>query len=73
MGKDITPEMTFDEVLAAYPESAQVFERYGLHCHKCAIARLETLADGAMLHDLDLAQLLRELRALAPEGGGGPE
>ena len=66
---DITADMTFDEILALCPQSAEVFERHGLHCDKCAIARLATLADGALLHDLDLEALLAELRALVPESG----
>jgi len=64
----ITQEMTFDEVLAVLPQAAAAFEKRGLHCHECAVARLETLKDGAMLHGFDLEELLAELNALAEEG-----
>lgn len=68
MAERITEEMTFDEVMALVPGAADAFVRRGLHCHECAVARLETLKDGAMLHGFDLDELVAELNSLAEEG-----
>jgi hybrid cluster-associated redox disulfide protein len=53
--------MTFAEILAAHPATVEVFKRLGLHCAECAIARLETLEDCALLHDIDADALAAEL------------
>ncbi|MFQ6130688.1 MAG: DUF1858 domain-containing protein [Armatimonadota bacterium] len=71
MAEQITEEMTFDEVMDLLPQAVAIFKRRGLHCHECAVARLETLKDGAMLHSFDVDDLLAELNAVAEEGQSG--
>lgn len=60
--KKITADMSIDEVLKLYPETAEVFRKY-FHggCFACPAARMETLGDGAMVHGLDVDFIVGEL------------
>jgi hybrid cluster-associated redox disulfide protein len=60
--KKITADMSIDEVLKLYPETADVFRKY-FHggCFACPAARMETLGDGAMVHGLDVDFIVGEL------------
>lgn len=64
--KKITADMSIDEVLKLYPETADVFRKY-FHggCFACPAARMETLGDGAMVHGLDVDFILGELNKSA--------
>lgn len=59
----ITKDMTIQEIVARYPESIPVFERYGLGCILCLGAELENLEEGADFHGVRLEDLLRDLNA----------
>ncbi len=60
----ITKDMTIQDVVARYPESIPVFERYGLSCTVCLAGEFENLEAGASFHGVKLADLLRDLNAL---------
>jgi hybrid cluster-associated redox disulfide protein len=64
--KKITPDMSIDEVLKLYPETADVFRKY-FHggCFSCPASRMETLGDGAMVHGLDVDFIVDELNKSA--------
>jgi hybrid cluster-associated redox disulfide protein len=66
--KKITADMSIDEVLKLYPETADVFRKY-FHggCFACPAARMETLGDGAMVHGLDVDFIIGELNKSAEE------
>lgn len=57
----IAPEMTLNEITLAQPRAVEVFAKYGLDAC-CGGAK--PLALVCEKHALDLAHLLRELRAL---------
>ena len=60
----IDKNMTLGEILAKYPESAEVMLRYGLHCIGCHVASWETLEQGAKVHGLDdkqVEQLVKDI------------
>ena len=60
--KKITADMSIDEVLKLYPETADVFRKYSHGgCFACPAARMETLGDGAMVHGLDVDFIVGEL------------
>lgn len=59
----ITKEMMIQEIVALYPETISVFERYGLGCHGCLAAEFENLEDSAKVHSVKLPALLRDLNA----------
>ncbi|MCL4535717.1 MAG: DUF1858 domain-containing protein [Bacteroidetes bacterium] len=61
----ITKDMTIQEVVARYPESIPVFERYGLGCIVCLAAEFEDLEAGAIVHNVKVNDLLRDLNEAA--------
>lgn len=61
----ITKDMTIQEVVARYPESIPVFERYGLGCIVCLAAEFEDLEAGAIVHNVRVNDLLRDLNEAA--------
>lgn len=42
---------------------AQILSDAGLHCLGCALAHQETIGDIAMVHDVDIDELLAKLNA----------
>jgi hybrid cluster-associated redox disulfide protein len=59
----ITKDMTFNEVFTICPDASDVLEQVGLRCHECAIARMSTVEDCAVMHELDLDSLLEQLNS----------
>jgi hybrid cluster-associated redox disulfide protein len=66
--KKITADMSIDEVLKLYPETAEVFRKY-FHggCFACPASRMETLGDGALVHGLDVDFIVSELNKTTQE------
>ena len=50
----ITKEMGIMEIVQAYPETLEVFQRFGMGCIGCAAARFENLEAGAKVHGIDI-------------------
>jgi hybrid cluster-associated redox disulfide protein len=65
----VTKDMTFDEVFAICPKAPEVLTRLGLKCHECAIARMSTVEDCAIMHDLDVDALVADLNKSANASG----
>lgn len=57
----ITKEMKINEVIGKYPETLEVFERFGFHCVGCLGASFESIEDGAVVHGIDVEELIEEL------------
>jgi hybrid cluster-associated redox disulfide protein len=57
----ITAEMKIDNVVRQYPETVQIFTRYGVACLGCSAAEYDNIAISAQVHGVNLDQLLREL------------
>ncbi|RLE44936.1 disulfide oxidoreductase, partial [Candidatus Woesearchaeota archaeon] len=49
----ITKKMSFSALLSKYPETIEVFLRYGMHCVGCVAASFETIEQGAKAHGID--------------------
>lgn len=62
MGK-ITKDMGLIEIVQSYPETIEVFQRYGLGCIGCAAARFENLEAGAKVHGIDPDKMVEDLNA----------
>ena len=62
MGK-ITKEMGLVEIIQTYPETIEVFQKYGFGCLGCAAARFENLEAGAKVHGFDPDELVAQLNA----------
>jgi hybrid cluster-associated redox disulfide protein len=59
----ITKDMTIEDVVQQFPETIQVFSRYGVGCLGCSAAQYDSIGQGAAIHGLDTDQLLLELNA----------
>lgn len=66
MGK-VTKEMNIIEIVQNYPESIEVFQKYGLGCVGCAAARFENLEAGAKVHGFDPDEMVADINALIKE------
>ena len=56
----ISLEMSLEERVRPYPQTREVFERFGLDCQ---LAGLSTVKHCADFHDVDTARPLEELNA----------
>jgi hybrid cluster-associated redox disulfide protein len=59
--KRITKDMLLADVVRKYPQTIEVFLKYGLPCAMCHIAYNETIEQGAASHGINLKSLLKEL------------
>lgn len=59
----ITKDMGLIEIVQNYPETIEVFQRYGLGCIGCAAARFENLEAGAKVHGIDPDKMVEDLNA----------
>lgn len=64
MSEKVTKEMGILEIVQKYPQSLEVFAKYGLGCIGCAAARFENLEAGAKVHGVDPDEMVAEINAL---------
>ncbi|MEZ4812703.1 MAG: DUF1858 domain-containing protein [Caldisericia bacterium] len=57
----ITGEMTLGDVIKNWPETAEVFFQFGLHCIGCHISAFESVKDGAAAHGVNPDELVKAL------------
>lgn len=57
----ITKHMMLADVVQRYPQTAEVFMWYGLHCFGCHVAMFETIEQGAMAHMINVDELVKAL------------
>ena len=57
----ITKEMTIGEVIKANPDKAEVLMSFGMGCVGCPSAQAETIEEAAMVHGLNLDELIEAL------------
>ncbi|HUV82265.1 MAG TPA: DUF1858 domain-containing protein [archaeon] len=60
----ITGDMKIEDIVAKFPQTIGVFFQYGLGCVGCHAASFESLAEGAMMHGIDLDAMLKDLNEL---------
>lgn len=63
----VTKEMNILEIVEKYPQSIEIFAKYGLGCIGCAAARFENLEAGAKVHGFDPDEMVAEINALIGE------
>ncbi|MGN1160283.1 MAG: DUF1858 domain-containing protein [Lachnospiraceae bacterium] len=61
---EFTKEMTIGEILRANPAAAPVLLDAGMHCLGCPSAQAESLEEAAMVHGIEIAELMEKLNAL---------
>ena len=61
-GKDlcVTAHMRVLEVIALFPQAADIMQEYGLHCFSCKLGGVETLEEGCRTHGMS-EELIEEL------------
>lgn len=64
MSDKVTKEMSIIDIVQKYPQSLEVFAKYGLGCVGCAAARFENLEAGAKVHGFDPDEMVKEINAL---------
>lgn len=64
MAELISKDMNILEIVEKYPQSLEVFAKYGLGCIGCAAARFENLEAGAKVHGFDPEEMVAEINAL---------
>lgn len=64
----ITKTTRIIDALQAGPEVAAVFERFGMGCMGCMGITMETIENGAKMHDVALSELLKELNEAIGKG-----
>ena len=67
----ITKDMNLADVLFKYPETAEVFTDYGLHCVGCFAASFDTIEMGAKIHQLtddEIKEMIERVNEVAQEG-----
>lgn len=60
----VTKEMSILDIVQQYPQSLEVFAKYGLGCVGCAAARFENLEAGAKVHGFNPDEMVAEINAL---------
>jgi hybrid cluster-associated redox disulfide protein len=65
--RNITKEMTIQDVIKKYPKTSSVFLKLGLYCFSCPVASQETIEEMAKAYKLDLGDLLKNLNNKAKE------
>ena len=63
----ITREMPIGDIVQSHPDTIEVFLRHGLMCFGCAVARFESLEQGAAAHGIDVDALLADLNKAVPQ------
>ncbi len=59
--KEITKEMTIGEILRSNPDIAPVLMQAGMHCLGCPSAQGESLEMAAMVHGIDIDELMKAI------------
>lgn len=57
----IRKEMKIEDVLRKYPQTAAVFQTFGIDCAECQLSQYEDIEHGAKVHKIDLESLLEGL------------
>ena len=58
---EITKDMTIGEILAKAPNVAPILMEAGMHCLGCPSAQAETLEEAAMVHGINIDELMTSI------------
>lgn len=61
---EITKEMTIGQILSVKPEVAPVLLQMGMHCLGCPASQGESLEEAAMVHGMDIDELMNKIKEL---------
>ena len=57
----ITKDMGIIEIVTKYPDTVDVFVKYGMGCIGCMASRFENLEQGAQAHGIDVDAMVKDL------------
>lgn len=60
---EITKDTLIGEIIRNKPEAVDVLMRFGLGCLGCPASQMESLEEAAMVHGIDVSELLQALNA----------
>ncbi len=60
----ITKDMTIGEILVTKPEVAPILMEMGMHCLGCPASQGESLEDAAMVHGMNIDDLMSRIEAI---------
>lgn len=60
----ITKDMTIGEILRTNAEVAPILMEAGMHCLGCPSAQGESLAEAAMVHGINIDELMAKIEAM---------
>ncbi|MCM1126394.1 MAG: DUF1858 domain-containing protein [Lachnospiraceae bacterium] len=60
----ITKDMTIGEILRTNPNVAPILMEAGMHCLGCPSAQGESLEEAAMVHGMDINDLMAKIEVL---------
>ncbi|NLV75684.1 MAG: DUF1858 domain-containing protein [Tissierellia bacterium] len=60
---EITKDMLVGEVIRSKPDAIDILLNFGLGCVGCPASQMESLEEAAMVHGLDIDELLKALNA----------
>ena len=61
---DITKDMTIGEILRTNPDVAPILMNEGMHCLGCPSAQGESLEEAAMVHGMNIDDLMAQIAAI---------
>lgn len=61
---EITKDMTIGEILRTNPDVAPILMNAGMHCLGCPSAQGESLEEAAMVHGMNIDELMSQIAAL---------
>lgn len=61
MAKTVTKDMLIGEIITLDPGNAAILMANGMHCPGCPSAQGETLEEAAMVHGMDVNELLTQM------------
>ena len=61
---EITKEMTIGQILKIKPEVAPILMGMGMHCLGCPASQGESLEEAAMVHGMNIGDLMAEIAKL---------
>ncbi len=57
----LTKDMTIGQILRERPEAAEILMEFGMGCLGCPSSLAESLEDAAIVHDIDIDELMDAL------------
>ncbi|MDF2803512.1 MAG: disulfide oxidoreductase [Anaerocolumna sp.] len=60
-------KMSITDIVDTYPDTFEVFLSHGMHCIGCMAADFESVEEGALVHGIDIEELMRDLNEIISE------